>query len=73
MDTKRWNFKVPGGQEGSEKAIDISRITTVYELLAIMRGEEEAQQAGSERRPATAPVPFSRRLGNKGRRRHPSA
>ncbi|MBY0012317.1 hypothetical protein [Paenibacillus typhae] len=75
MDTKRWSFKVPGGQDGSEKAIDISRITTVHELLAIMRGEENEQPSspGPERRPPTAPVPFSRRLGSKGRRRHPSA
>ncbi|MNB97463.1 hypothetical protein D3C75_446910 [compost metagenome] len=79
MDNKRWSFKVPGGREGSEKAIDISQITSVYELLAIMRGEEDAQQSGPESRPQIAPVPLSRRIGNKdskdskGRRRHPSA
>ncbi|WP_342564390.1 hypothetical protein NST84_04210 [Paenibacillus sp. FSL R7-0345] len=73
MDTKRWSFKVPGGQDGSEKTIDISRITSVHELLAIVRGVDEAQEPGSERKPLTAPVPFSRRLSSKGRRRHPSA
>ncbi|AIQ45163.1 hypothetical protein R70723_04075 [Paenibacillus sp. FSL R7-0273] len=73
MDNKRWSFKVPGGQEGSEKTIDMSQITSVYELLATIRGEEDVQQPGTERRPQTAPLPFSRRLGSKGRRRHPSA
>ncbi|KUP25637.1 hypothetical protein [Paenibacillus sp. DMB5] len=74
MDTKRWSFKVPG-QEGSGKAVDISRITSVNDLLAIIRGEEDVQQSSPspERRPPTAPLPFSRRLGSKGRRRHPSA
>jgi hypothetical protein len=77
MGNKQWNFKVPGNPEGKELAIASDQITTVYDLLDMLRQQElqtpqKDQPAGLNHSQPRAPViPFLSRMLDK--RRHPSA
>lgn len=77
MGNKQWNFKVPGNPEGKELAITSDQITTVYDLLDMLRQEElqtpqKDQPAGlNPPQHRAVVIPFLSRMLDK--RRHPSA
>jgi hypothetical protein len=77
MGNKQWNFKVPGNPEGKELAIASDQITTVYDLLDMLRQEDpqtppKDQPAGmNPPQPRAVVIPFLSRMLDK--RRHPSA
>lgn len=45
MENKRWHFKVPGTGESEEIVIDTKDINSVYDVLKMLRGAEEAASA----------------------------
>ncbi|AIQ56364.1 hypothetical protein PBOR_05015 [Paenibacillus borealis] len=77
MGNKQWNFKIPGNPDGKELIIDTNQITTVYDLLDMLR-QEEPQAPQKEQQPRLNPpqpravvIPLISRMLDK--RRHPSA
>ncbi|MEK3673949.1 MULTISPECIES: hypothetical protein [Paenibacillus] len=77
MGNKQWNFKIPGNPDGKELTIDTNQITTVYDLLDMLR-QEELQTPQKEQQPGLNPpqsravvIPLISRMLDK--RRHPSA
>ncbi|KHL93080.1 hypothetical protein QW71_25795 [Paenibacillus sp. IHB B 3415] len=77
MGNKQWNFKVPGNPEGKEIVIASDQITTVYDLLDMLRQEEpqtpqkDQPEGLNPPQPRAAVIPFISRMLDK--RRHPSA
>jgi hypothetical protein len=76
MEHKQWNFKIPGNPDSKELAISTDEITTVHDLLDMLREEElqtpqKEQTASLKLRPKAAVIPFVSRMLDK--RRHPSA
>lgn len=76
MDKKQWNFKIPGDPDGTALAIDMKEITTVYDLLDMLRKQElqnqqNDQNTGLKPPPRNVVIPLISRVLEK--RRHPSA
>jgi hypothetical protein len=76
MENKQWNFKIPGHPDGKEIVIGTNEITTVSDLLDMLRNEEtqtlqKAQDARLKPKRLAAVIPFVSRMQET--RRHPSA